>query len=262
MRSKLGIVGTGATPSAENEMLARVIQFFEISEKLRIYCEEALSAIAEEESSLLVILKREIKEKSDDLKSTIPEELKGTRLNDLLRHAHYGEETDFRDILNFDLPDIRTKFIEYVKKNKNFEDLSYADLLHPSIKDECLAAYTSGMYRNAALDAFGVILTYLRKTTGIELDGDSLITQTFSKKNPALVPDNPKFTPETKENYQRGAMNTLQGLNALVRNPLTHQRELVINQMGCARFMIACSLIMSTMDKFKLNENYSESQKV
>ncbi len=86
-------------------------------------------------------------------------------------------------------------------------------------------SYASGNYSHAIKDAMAFVTEILRDKSGLDDDGDKLVSQAlgFSSANPPRIMIN-KLQTQTEQDMQRGLMFLLKGMYALVRNPRSHER--------------------------------------
>src|SRR2546430_9533218 len=97
--------------------------------------------------------------------------------------------------------------------------------IRPELWDAVKSSYQATNYTHAIRDAMVVITATLRDRSGIDGDGDELVGKALGLKNdkPPLIKINPLQT-RTEKDIQRGLMQVLQGMYALVRNPRSHEK--------------------------------------
>ena len=98
-------------------------------------------------------------------------------------------------------------------------------LVKPELWNAIEHSYKSGNYSHAIQDAMAFVTEVLRDKSGLDGDGDKLVTRalSFSDRKPPKLKINSLQT-QTERDIQRGLMLVLQGMYALVRNPRHHER--------------------------------------
>lgn len=101
--------------------------------------------------------------------------------------------------------------------------VAVVDALHPRIRDACLQLVVDGHLRAAVLDACIALRDLLREKSGLDLEGEPLVTAALSfnkDRGPKVTVDD--LLTETGQNLQRGTMLIAQGVVASIRNVLAH----------------------------------------
>ena len=98
-------------------------------------------------------------------------------------------------------------------------------LIRPELWDAVKSSYQATNYTHAIRDAMVAITTTLRDKSGLDGDGEELVGKALGFKNdkPPVIKTNPLQT-QTEKDIQRGLMQVLQGMYALVRNPRSHEK--------------------------------------
>lgn len=158
-----------------------------------------------------------------------PEGFHPDRAGDLGRHLRFAELHDFSDIENFDIPAVMESVKRYGRSGNAFikDELDrvhvnsdVSELLHPIIKDACADLLSKRQFAQAAQRAVGLVMDELRRLSGIDTDGDSLIRQVVGT-NPGKL----AFSDCTSNNSKQvteGLKIVTQGLYKGVRNPIAH----------------------------------------
>lgn len=85
------------------------------------------------------------------------------------------------------------------------------------------AAYESGNYTGAILDATYYLADVIREKAGLQSDGVALVGQALGGKSPKLKVN--KLQTESERNIQKGTENLLLGLYQSIRNPRSHGKH-------------------------------------
>jgi uncharacterized protein (TIGR02391 family) len=99
---------------------------------------------------------------------------------------------------------------------------AYAEMdLHSAIEDAAGQLYQDGHYAHAILDAVKALNNLVRLRSGLDTDGDALVTTAFSPGNPILRFND--LQDESDRNEQKGFMMMFAGAVAGLRNPRAHK---------------------------------------
>lgn len=93
--------------------------------------------------------------------------------------------------------------------------------LHPAIADAASELYIDGHYSNAIEDAVKALNNLVRLKSGLELDGDKLMTTAFSVEKPRICFND--LIDQSDKDEQRGFMMMFAGAVAGLRNPRAHK---------------------------------------
>lgn len=190
------------------------------------------------------------------LKALLPEDFPASRIGDLQRHHSFGDKQDFCDILRMDVSSVEEKAEEYAAtKSHEPVNAGFEDLLHPIIERAALSQFQGGHYRIAVFEAMTAVFDLLRERTGLDGDGERLITQAFSVTTPRLIIGD--LSTETGRNEQAGFMQLCQGAYKSIRNPKAHTRRHTIESGVAAQNIIFASLlarIISDADRAPVKE--------
>ena len=87
-------------------------------------------------------------------------------LGNLGRHIHFGMDNDYRDIINYDLPDIEKKaeshLLDY-STQQNDDQIGFEKLLHPIIQENAYQLYRNGHLRESVLNSITAVFDFIRK---------------------------------------------------------------------------------------------------
>lgn len=143
------------------------------------------------------------------------------------------------------LENIRLKMLERINGSKE----PFWEYIHPIIIEVSQQLYLDTHYAKAVQAAFVEINTRVKKIRiqidGAELDGDTLMRQTFSVNKPVLYfEDN---STESGKNVQQGYMDIFAGVMKGIRNPNAHE-NIEIDKNGAVRKLMLASLLMYKID--------------
>lgn len=93
--------------------------------------------------------------------------------------------------------------------------------LHPAVADAASELYVDGHYSNAIEDAVKALNNLVRLKSGLELDGDKLMTMAFSAEKPRICFND--MIDQSDKDEQRGFMMMFAGAVAGLRNPRAHK---------------------------------------
>jgi uncharacterized protein (TIGR02391 family) len=110
-----------------------------------------------------------------------------------------------------------------------------------SLLDAALKQFRNGLWRDAQLNAVMAVLELIRRRTGQHIDGDALITRTFSPNQPLLTVGD--LSTQNGHDEQVGFMMVLQGVNRGTRNPRAHSLAHDLNDLKTAQYLVFASLL-------------------
>ncbi|MCB4791281.1 MAG: TIGR02391 family protein [Elusimicrobia bacterium] len=139
---------------------------------------------------------------------------------------------------------------EYISFESKDKEISFWDLLHPSVITNAKSRFESKHYADAVetilKDLNNKIKDVVKKKTGKELDGSDLMHKAFSPNNPIITLDD--LSTETGKNIQQGYMEIFAGAMTAIRNPKAH--EIVnITKERAIHFLFFASLLYSKFDE-------------
>ena len=124
-------------------------------------------------------------------------------------------------------------------------------LLHPKVNSAAKARFNAGHYADAveaALKEFNTVVKELvKKKTGQELDGASLMSRAFSPNPPVLIALDDIST-ESGKNIQQGYMQIFAGAMTGIRNPKAHE-NVTITRERAIHFLFLSSLLFYKLDE-------------
>lgn len=181
-----------------------------------------------------------------------PEDFAPSRQNDLSRHIAFGCECDFRDILDWDIPDVERAVQGYGRGRDNVIgdelaaldlDMEMWELLHPQIRDACMPSFDQPAYGDAARKAVEVIMSEIRKRSGRQADGDALIRGTVGIDKAVGFSSNGN---DNERQVTEGLKQMLQGAYKGIRNPASHGYA-GYSRLEAMQIMVLCSFIIGRM---------------
>jgi uncharacterized protein (TIGR02391 family) len=126
---------------------------------------------------------------------------------------------------------------------------AYAEMdLHSAIEDAAGQLYQDGHYANAILDAVKALNNLVRLRSGLESDGDALMTTAFSSGKPILRFND--LQDESDRNEQKGFMMMFAGAVAGLRNPRAH-KLIKDDRERALEFIAFVSLLAKLLDGAK-----------
>jgi len=137
-----------------------------------------------------------------------------------------------------------------IKETARLPEFDSWSMIHESIIRVSKEKFEDGYYADAVESAFKEInkrvKEIVRKKTGGELDGASLMYKAFSERNPIVVLDG--LSSETGRNIQKGYMQIFAGAMTGIRNPKAHE-NITISRERATHFIFLASLLMSKLDE-------------
>jgi len=125
-------------------------------------------------------------------------------------------------------------------------------ILHKSIIEIAKKKFEDGHYADAVESALKEVNTrvkeIVKKKTGGELDGTSLMFKAFSGENPIITLGD--LSTETGRSIQEGYMHIFAGAMLGIRNPKAHE-NIVISPESATHFLFLASLLMDMIDYAK-----------
>lgn len=124
------------------------------------------------------------------------------------------------------------------------------NLLHPKVVEVARTRFESRHYADAAEAAFKevneVVRRLVKKQTGRELDGATLMQHAFSPNKPILTLDD--LGTESGRNIQLGYMQIFAGAMTGIRNPKAHS-NIAIDAKRSIHFLFLASLLLFKLDE-------------
>lgn len=122
--------------------------------------------------------------------------------------------------------------------------------IHPKVVSIAKSRFESLHYADAVESAFKevnvCVKSIVKKKTGNEFDGASLMKTAFSLKNPIIVLDD--LSTESGKNVQLGYMEIFAGAMVGIRNPKAHD-NIYITENRAKHFIYLASLLMHKIDE-------------
>ena len=158
------------------------------------------------------------------------------------RHIHFGEEHDYKDIIQNDLPAVEAWAERHARQGGAAAiHVGFEDLLHPVVLESAYKQYQDGHLRDAVLNAIVAVFDLIRERTGLKADGQGLVSEVFSVERPLLVFSD--LESESGRNDQKGFLQILTGAYIGIRNPKAHSLRHDLDKKTAAQYMIFASLL-------------------
>lgn len=129
-------------------------------------------------------------------------------------------------------------------------ELTFEQLLHPTIIEHTLPKYKDGHLRNAVLDSIIAIFELIRQKTGLSEDGDKLVGKAFSLTDPYLILS--EIDSESGKNDQKGFMQIITGSYQGIRNPSAHSLANDLTTLEAAQYLVFASLLARRIDEARV----------
>jgi len=125
--------------------------------------------------------------------------------------------------------------------------------LHGEVERVAGKLFRDSHYKQAALEAFILVINSLRKKSGIELDGDKLIAPALGSGNGRLpVVQFNDFATAAEKDEQQGLMFVFKGLVGL-RNNKAHSNVLFDDRDRAYEYLALASLLLRLLERAKVN---------
>jgi len=211
-----------------------------------VFCDQNEPAIA--------ALLRHMQSDYEHLERVDDGRLPRSSFTNLGRHIHFGQHTDFFDILNRDLPELQkgadTILAAWGTQLPTGDVRSFEQLLHPRILGTSYPQLLDGHFRDAVLNSIISVFDFIRERTGISEDGDRLIGHVMSPEKPLLVLS--ELSTESGLNDQKGFMQILKGAFQGIRNPRAHSLSHDLDKTQAAQYLVFASLLAKRIEDAKL----------
>lgn len=172
-------------------------------------------------------------------------------LGNLGRHIHFGMDCDYNDIINHDLPELERRaeahLLNSVGVQEPQEELGFEHLLHPIISEHAYQLFRNGHLREAVLNSVTAVFDFIRERTGSREDGDRMIGQVMSLKDPALILS--ELDTESGQNDQKGFMQIYKGAFQGIRNPKAHSLTHDLTEHKAAQYLVFASLLARRIEE-------------
>ena len=158
------------------------------------------------------------------------------------RHIGFGEKHDYDDIIQHDLPAVEAQAEKHAREGEPAEvQVGFEELLHPVIFEHAYQQYQNGHLRDAVLNAIVAVFDLIRERTGLAIDGQGLVTETFSLDRPQLIFS--ELETDSGRNDQKGFMQILNGAYLGIRNPKAHSLHHDLDENKAAQYLVFASLL-------------------
>lgn len=150
---------------------------------------------------------------------------------------------------NYCLDEIKDRLNFYEEQIVKEPEYDFWSLIHPSISGLCKSRFDAGHFADSIETAFKhinqTVKIKVKKKTGNELDGSSLMNSAFSPKTPIISLDD--LSTESGRNIQTGYMQIFAGSMTGIRNPKAHD-IINIDRERAIHFLFLASLLMYKLD--------------
>jgi uncharacterized protein (TIGR02391 family) len=123
--------------------------------------------------------------------------------------------------------------------------------LHPRIKRVSKSLFNSGHYAEAIFAAFKTINNFIKRKTGLQLDGKDLMTKAFNEDKPIIKLN--KLEIQSDHDEQEGFRFLYMGAMVGIRNPKAHEDIRQINPYRTLEYLAFASLLMRRAIEGKLD---------
>jgi uncharacterized protein (TIGR02391 family) len=118
---------------------------------------------------------------------------------------------------------------------------------HPEIERVSGDLFRDGHYKQAALEAYIRVIDDVKHRSGLGLDGDTLMNQTFGCTNRTPVLRFNSLSTDAERDEQNGFMLVFKGIVGL-RNSKAHSNRLFNDPMRAHEYLAMASLLMRLLD--------------
>lgn len=178
----------------------------------------------------------------------------------LKERADYLESNDLYIIESEILPNLEDEIdeilkseidglLESIKKIPTKEE-NFCSVLHQVVISSSYRQFQRGLYRDAVLNAIVAVFDLIRKRTGLDEDGASLVGRAFSMVNPMLILST--LDSESGRNEQKGFIQILQGTYLGIRNPKAHSLTTDLTEDKAIQYLVFASLLARRVDEARL----------
>ncbi|MBN1177102.1 MAG: TIGR02391 family protein [Dehalococcoidales bacterium] len=131
---------------------------------------------------------------------------------------------------------------------------------HPKVLEASRPCFVTENYREAILNAFIALITYIKEITALDLDGDDLMNQVFSfnyDKEKKVITKYPiirinELSNQTERDEQQGLMFLCKGAAAGIRNPKAHTLIAQTNPLQTLEYLSLASLLIRRVEESKV----------
>jgi len=176
-----------------------------------------------------------------------PSELDIKSLSNLRRHAHFGEQHDFDDMHEGDIPSLEDLLDTFFSQNASFETVT--SILHPKVIEHSIHHFEDGDYREAVLNAMLALRDAIRRRSKLDRDGADLASHAFRPEAPRLVFS--EVRTQTGRDDQDGFHQIMRGAFIGIRNPKAHELQSDLTSETAAQYLVLISLLLRRVEECK-----------
>jgi len=229
-------------------MLKWLVEVNQVCRSMREKALDALEVLSGDDKKQVAKIKSYIADDAKRLAQIWPKKLQ--RADNLDRHIHFSMDQDYRDLLKSDIPSIEKQAEQYaVTTSRDPAALSFESLLHPAVTKVASKLYAAGDFRNAVLDSIIAVFDLIRKRTGLDLDGEELINETFSLGRARLILTD--LDTENGKNDQKGFIQIFKGVYQGIRNTKAHTLDHNLDATAAAQYLILASALARRVSEAK-----------
>lgn len=167
------------------------------------------------------------------------------------RHIGWGMANDMEDILESDLPELEDALDDILANAaEEIGDAGFLHLLHPSIVASSYDLFQNGHLRDAVLNSVLAIFDLIRERTGIDADGNALVSRAFSLQDPYIVFGD--LDTESGQNEQKGFIQLLNGTYQGIRNPKAHSLDSDLTPINACQYLVYASLLARRLSEARI----------
>jgi len=180
--------------------------------------------------------------------SRLTEDLRALNMSPELITEAYDLKAELLGIIDY-LRDEAARIDGAAARSGN-RPIGFDELLHPLVRQAATRHYQAKDFRNAVLDAITAVFDKIRERTGIDQDGDRLINQVLSVREPILILS--EIETQSGQNDQSGFADIFRGFYRGVRNPKAHSLEHDLDATKAGQHLVLASLLMRRIVEAKL----------
>lgn len=136
---------------------------------------------------------------------------------------------------------------------RNYDSL----VINKTLRNATRKLFTDGHYARSVEEAYKCLNNTIKIKSSLNKDGQDLMYQAFSEKNPVLKLN--RLRTESDRNEQLGYMLIFAGSMTGIRNPRAHEHELWDSPKVALEMLIMANHLMRIVDKTKRSRKRRES---
>jgi len=231
-------------------MIEHLFEITQITREMREKAWEGGCAYLKGKPDVVETIKVHLEKDLARLQRSWPKRLKCEHLDNLERHIHFSEATDFEDMLRRDIPGIEQEIERHFRRK--FSEASgdtLEGMLHPVVRSSCYKQFKDGLLRDAVFNSITAVFDFIRKRSGSKKDGWDLVSEVFSESNPKLIFS--ELTTLSGKMDQRGFLKIFGGAYEGIRNPKAHTLDHDLTTLKTAQYLVFMSLLARRIEEAK-----------